>query len=77
MTVEVKAYLAPYENHTIYFLKDLVQGTKKFLHCDKVRYLSVPQYEGLGIKEMISEALKYEVIHPYLPHEDEYRRLPR
>ena len=75
--MEVKAYLAPFENHTIYFLKDLIQGTKKFLHCDRVRYLSVPQYEGLGIKEMLSEAMKYPVIHDYLPHEDEYRRLPR
>ena len=35
---------------TIYFLKDLVRGQKKFLHCDRVKYLSVPQYKGLGIR---------------------------
>ena len=77
LTVEVKAYLAPYESHTIYFLKELIQGQKKYLHCDRIRYLSVPQYEGLGIREMLAEALRYAVIRDYLPHEDEFRRLPR
>ena len=45
--------MAPFENHTIYFLKALIQGAKKFIHCDRVRYLSLPQYEGLGIKEVL------------------------
>ena len=55
LTVECHAYLAPYECHTIYFIKALVQGAKKFMHADKVRYLSVPQYEGLGIKEILAQ----------------------
>ena len=58
-TVECHAYLPPYENVTIYFLKALITGTKKFIHSDKVQYLSVPQYEGLGIKEFLNEASKY------------------
>ena len=52
--MECRAYLAPHDCHTIYFLKSLINGERKFLHCDKVQYLSVPQYEGLGIKEFCS-----------------------
>ena len=59
LTVECRAYLAPLESNTIYFLKSLINGQRKFLHCDKVQYLSVPQYEGLGIKEFLIEAEKY------------------
>ena len=29
LTLDVKAFLPPYENVTIYFLKDLLSGTKK------------------------------------------------
>lgn len=39
--------------------------------------MSVPQYEGLGIRDMLAVALQYPIIHDYLPHEDEFRRLPR
>lgn len=53
LTVECHAFLAPYECHTIYFLKSLIRGEKKFIHCDKVRYLSVPQYKGLGIAQFL------------------------
>ena len=71
------AYLPSYECCTIYWLKEIVQGTKKFIHCDKVRYLSVPQYEGLGIKEILAEAKRHEVVLQHLPHEDDLKRLPR
>ena len=58
-------------------MKQLVQGERKFIHCDRVRYLSVPQYEGLGIKEFIEEALRYPQTRQYLPDEEDFRRLPR
>ena len=75
--MDVHAYLASYESHTIYFLKELIQGTKKYIPCDSVKYLSVPHYKGLGINELLGETLKYPQVVDYLPHEDEYRRLPR
>ena len=31
LTLDVKAYLPPYKNITIYFLKDLVSGERKFI----------------------------------------------
>ena len=42
LTVDCHAYLAPYECHTIYYLKEIIQGNKKFVNCDNVRYLSLP-----------------------------------
>ena len=52
-------------------------GTKKFLHCDRVQYLSVPQYESLGIKESLAEAAKYPDTAQYFPEPDDIRKLPR
>ena len=53
LTVECKAFLAPLECHSIYFCKQIVRGEKKFVKCDKVCYLSVPQYKGLGIAQFL------------------------
>ena len=52
-------------------------GTKKFLHSDRVQHLSVPQYEGLGIKEFLVEAGKNPDTVLYFPDEDDIRKLPR
>ena len=48
--------MAPYECMTIYHMKAIVDGSKKFVHQDRVHHLSVPHYQGLGIKEMLIEA---------------------
>ena len=77
LAVECHAYLAPLDCHTIYFLKQLINGQRKFLHCDKVQYLSVPQYEGLGVKQFLNEAGKYPQIAAYFPDQDDLRKLPR
>ena len=69
--------MPPYDCVTIYFLKALISGRKKFLHADRVAYLSVPQYEGLGIKEFLAEAGKFPDTEQYLPEADDLRRLPR
>ena len=71
--MECHAYLAPYECMTIYFLKSLIDGSKKFIHQDKVKFLSVPQYEGLGIKAMLAEAQKHPSMEQYLPEERDYK----
>ena len=34
LTVECHAYLAPFECHTIYFLKSVVSGGKRFINND-------------------------------------------
>ena len=53
LTVECHAYLAPYECLTIYFLKSIISGSKRFINSDRVKHLSLPQYEGLSIKDIL------------------------
>ena len=64
LQTQVKAYLPRHEHVTICkfdfffliffpdFLKDLISGKKKYVKQDKVSYCYVPQYEGLGLKEI-------------------------
>ena len=75
--MECHAYLAAYECNTIYFLKALIMGDKKYIHADKVKYLSVPQYEGLGIKEILRELRNYDNTERYLPDMQDVHRCPR
>ena len=77
LTVECHAYLAPFECHTIYFLKSVVSGSKRFIDNDRVRYLSLPQYEDLTIRDILQQALDSGKCHDYLPEPDEFGKLPR
>ena len=44
VAIDGNAYLPPYDNVSIYWLKDIVAGvTRRFLSCDSIRYLNVPQ----------------------------------
>ena len=55
--IDGNAYLPPFDTLTVYFLKDLVSGVKKckctpngnmpVVNAERVRYVNVPQYEGL------------------------------
>ena len=76
-TVECRAYLPAYENVTIYFLKQLVAGKKKFLHADRVQHLSVPHYEGLDLREFFAQAAQHPETAAYFPDDDEFRKLTR
>ena len=82
LAVEVKAYLPPYDTLTIYFLKDLVDGTKKskktrhfitslisfiVLKSDAIRHLSVPQYDSLKVDNMILIIEQHQDVIKYLP----------
>ena len=52
----------------VYFLKELMGGKKKMLTTAKIRTIHVPQYEGLGIKE-IRQFLddNFPEVYEYLP----------
>ena len=55
----------------VYFLKELLGGKKKMLTTAKIRTIHVPQYEGLGIKEIrqfLDEA--HPEVYAYLPEPD-------
>ena len=77
MTVDCSAFLAPLECHSIYFCKQLVRGEKKFVKCENARYLSVPQYKGLGIAQFLEYAEQSPGVLDYLPDRQEWDKLPR
>ena len=62
---DAKAYLSGYEGCSIYFLQALITGNKKCkyssvnitltidVHCDKIRHIEVPYYEGLAVANIM------------------------
>ena len=42
LACDVGAYLPPYENVTIYFLKELMSGKKKMLHHSNHATINIP-----------------------------------
>ena len=43
LATDVGVYLPPYDNVTIYFLKDLIWGKKKMLSAKMVKTIHIPQ----------------------------------
>ena len=42
LTLDVKAYLPEYKHVTIYFLKELVSGEKKYIKQKDIQHLQIP-----------------------------------
>ena len=62
---EVKAYLPSIDCVTIYFLKDIASGDRKFIKSDFVKHLSVPHFEGLTVEAFLEYSQKYQQIERY------------
>ena len=89
LTIDCNAYLSPFDTLTVYFLKDLVGGHKKckckpngnmpVVNAERVRYVNVPQYEGLEhmtICNFLDQASPE--MARYMPEEHcELKKLPR
>ena len=74
---EVKAYLPSIDCVTIYFLKDIASGDKKFIKSDFCKHLTVPHFEGLTVDDFLEYTEKYPQIERYLPPPKEIAKLPR
>ena len=78
LCIDVRAYLPDPTLITIYFIKDLIAGIRKFLKQEDVKHLYVPFYENLTIKVMINWAsTRYPELGVYFPIEKEQAKLPR
>ena len=63
---------------TIYHLRDLAAGKRTKIHCDDVKVLTIPHYEGLTISTMLKFAEAYPAVGQALPAEPrEVLKLPR
>ena len=65
------------EQVTIYFLKDLMSGAKKSIFGPDVRHVSIPQYEGLGLKEIGEFVSSKANVLMYLPDGKEIHKVPK
>ena len=92
LAVEVKAYLPSYDTLTIYFLKDLVNGTKKsnwtrhyfkiwifliVIKSDNMQHLTVPQYDSLKVDNMIAIIEQHPEVYKFLPDRIEIKKVPK
>ena len=77
LTIDCHIYLPPYITVTIYFCKDLINGKKKKIKNDQVHHITIPQYEGLGIKEICNFLMKHPSIGEWLPDMIVVPRLPK
>ena len=89
LTVDGEVYMPPFENVTVYFCKDIVEGTKKCMSTiffltflvvslSAVRHLSAPQYENLSMTKILDFLAQFEAMHLYMPREEhEIAKLPR
>ena len=92
LTVNCRAFLPPYgklqishhpdhlfdtDTVTIYWLKDLVGGKKKFLKGKQGGHQRVPQYECMTMAKILEFCAKYPVFDDYMPVEKEIKRLPK
>jgi hypothetical protein len=77
LTVDVKAYLPPIQTVTVYFMKDLVTGVRKYVPMDRVVHIHVPAYESLKLEEIFAFFLQNEVVIPFMPEDKELRKMPK
>ena len=88
---EACVYLPSYDTVTIWHLKELSNGSKKVsfdtvnivfyliqaIHCDDVKVIAVPQYEGMSLDDIMDFGLGYKDVVDSLPVLREIRKMPR
>lgn len=92
LTVNCRGFLPPYgklqisphlhqpfdtDTVTIYWLKDLVAGKKKFLKGKQGGHQRVPQYECLTMAKILGFCAGYAAFDDYMPDPKEIKRLPK
>jgi hypothetical protein len=77
LSCEVRAYLPGYETVTVWHLRDLAMGVKTIIHCDNVKVITVPQFEGLAILQIFAFAANTVDVQNALPPSKEISKLSR
>ena len=77
LSTEIGAFLPPFENVTVWHLRDIQSGAKKRIKSDQARHINVPIFEGLAIEDMQAFASAYPQVARYFPIDKEMKKLPR
>jgi hypothetical protein len=77
LACDAHLYLDSFETMTIWHLKDLAAGRKKKIISKDVKHISIPQYEGLSIADLLEYAKSYPAVMQALPVEREIKKLSK
>ena len=61
----------------MYFLKDIMERKKAYLHNDQVKSIHIPQYKSLSIEKVLTFAFTKPNIDMYLPDEMDLPKVPK
>ena len=71
-------YVPPYDNVTVWHLRDLACSKRRRIYGKDVKHLMVPQYEGLAIRHLLAFGGDYESVVLSLPSvQKEVLKMPR
>ena len=79
LTQTCGAYCPPKGTVTIWHLRDMANGTKKFIKADDIQHLYVPQYDTLTLEKMVDWGGQQHprVLTEYMPIPRELNKFPR
>ena len=58
-------------------MKDLISGEKKFVSSSSIKHLSVPQYDGLSIQNILDKVGGNDIFMGHMPILKEMTKLPK
>ena len=78
MAFDCGVYLPAYDTVTIWHLRDIASGKRKYIKAIAVKTIQVPHFDGLTFDTMIVNAKKHPGFSSFLPMEPrEVEKLPR
>jgi hypothetical protein len=58
-------------------MKDIISGLKRFIPCDKIKHLYVPQYETLKLELILKNVLSMPDAAQHFPEAKELCKIPK
>ena len=67
-----------YECVTIFHMRDIVAGKRRWIKADDMKHITIPHFEGLTVEKMLEYAAGRNEVMDYLPIvKRETEKLPR
>ena len=61
----------------MYFLKDIIERKKAYLHNDAIKNIHIPQYKNLTIEKVLEFVSTHQDVGLYLPDEPDLAKVPK
>jgi hypothetical protein len=77
-SIDCSYYLSGYDTMTVWHMRDLVASKRRAIKSNKVRHITIPQFSGLSIEELLQYATRFPKVMEALPIvQKEVKKLPR